>query len=244
MNPLSLPTLSKLRHPELVEGSVQPAFLPLRWSGLLVARTREARRKRISPLAALALILLLALPLVARADSRPDFDDDAKPILRAQPDLIHYVKQHFDVQETGFARTPGTDDRPPAPPYIFRARPRGSSGPFTITLFIQPGPPGHILLVKPDHGPASHTPAFPPQESPVASAPSAFDPSGEPSTSTSAKPAPSAPAPAPSPAAADANPAPVSPSFSNISSDTPSGPIKSDSSGASLAPPPDPAPAH
>ena len=92
--------------------------------------------------------LALALVLPARANTRPDFDDDAKPILHAQPGLIEFVHQHFTVKETGDARTYGTDNHPPAPPYIFRAKPRGASGPYTITLLIQPGRPGHILFVK------------------------------------------------------------------------------------------------
>jgi hypothetical protein len=103
----------------------------------------------------LFLALMLALPLAARADTRPDFDDDAKPILRMQPDLLQYVKKNFDVKGTGYSRIPGADGQRPPPPYIFRARPRGSDGPYTITLFIQPGPPDHILFVKGDQAPGA-----------------------------------------------------------------------------------------
>src|SRR5258708_31214001 len=96
----------------------------------------------------LALILtFFAAPLAAWADANPDFDDDAKPILRMQPGLLHYVESRFDVKDTGTAKYPGDDDRRPVPPYIFRARPHGSSGPYNLRLLIQPGTPGHILGV-------------------------------------------------------------------------------------------------
>src|SRR5260221_2415738 len=95
-----------------------------------------------------ALILaLFAAPLAAWAHSNPDFDDDAKPILRMQPGLLQYVETKFDVKDTGTAKYPGDDDRRPVPPYIFRARPHGSSGPYNLRLLIQPGSPGHILGV-------------------------------------------------------------------------------------------------
>ena len=37
---------------------------------------------------AAVLMTLLSAPLTAWADANPDFDDDAKPILRAQPGLL------------------------------------------------------------------------------------------------------------------------------------------------------------
>jgi hypothetical protein len=96
----------------------------------------------------LALIMaLFAVPLSAWADANPDFDDDAKPILKMQPGLLQYVESRFDVKDTGTAKYPGDDDRPPGPPFIFRARPLGSHGPYNLRLLIQPGQPGHILGV-------------------------------------------------------------------------------------------------
>jgi hypothetical protein len=70
-----------------------------------------------------------------------------KPILAAQPGLIHYVHAHFVVKETGVARVPGGGSQPPQPPFIFSARPRGVAGPFYLRLLIQPGPEGRILKV-------------------------------------------------------------------------------------------------
>jgi hypothetical protein len=93
------------------------------------------------------LVALLAAPLAAWADANPDFDDDAKPILKMQPGLLHYVQSRFDVKDRGTAKYPGDDDRRPQPPFIFRARPMGSNGPFNLRLLIQPGQPGHILGV-------------------------------------------------------------------------------------------------
>ena len=92
-------------------------------------------------------LALLCVALPVRADRNPDFDDDAKPILKMQPHLLDYVRHNFEVRDTGIARIPGDDDRPPQPPFIFKARPRGSSGAFFITLLIQPGPEGRILKV-------------------------------------------------------------------------------------------------
>ena len=43
------------------------------------------------------------------------------------------------MKDTGTAKYPGDDDRRPAPPYIFRARPVGSHGPYNLRLLIQPG---------------------------------------------------------------------------------------------------------
>jgi len=95
-----------------------------------------------------ALVIgLFAAPVVAWADANPDFDDDAKPILKMQPGLLQYVESRFEVKDTGTAKYPGDDDRRPTPPYIFRARPLGSSGPYNLRLLIQPGTPGHILGV-------------------------------------------------------------------------------------------------
>src|SRR5271156_3586913 len=93
------------------------------------------------------IVALFAAPLAAWADANPDFDDDAKPILKMQPGLLQYVESRFEVKDTGTAKYPGDDDRRPGPPYIFRARPIGSNGPFNLRLLIQPGPPGHILGV-------------------------------------------------------------------------------------------------
>src|SRR5271156_2885626 len=115
-----------------------------------------------------ALILaLFAAPLAAWADANPDFDDDAKPILKMQPGLLRYVESRFEVKDTGAAKYPGDDDHPPGPPYIFRARPIGSHGPYNLRLLIQPGQPGHILGVvdmtkvhlPPQGGPSPQPPA-------------------------------------------------------------------------------------
>ena len=113
------------------------------------------------------LAALLAAPLVAWADANPDFDDDAKPILKMQPGLLQYVESRFEVKDTGTAKFPGDDDRRPAPPYIFRARPLGSHGPYNLRLLIQPGEPGHILgvvdITKVHINPPASSTAPPPQ---------------------------------------------------------------------------------
>ncbi len=192
------------------------------------------------------LALLLAAPLAAWADANPDFDDDAKPILRAQPGLLQYVQSRFEVKDTGTAKYPGDDDRRPAPPYIFRARPLGSHGPFNLRLLIQPGPPGHILGVvdiTKVHVSEPGSAPVPPPPPEVAQQPSSSGSYQSPSLSQGEiKPLPTQPASSSSPAPA--------PSPSEPTADTPSGPIMApESSGASssqpsLAPPPDPAPSN
>src|SRR5260221_10114117 len=92
-------------------------------------------------------LALFAAPLAAWADTNPDFDDDAKPILRMQPGLLQYVESRFEVKDNGTAKFPGDDNRAPRPPFIFRARPLGAFGPYNLRLLIQPGQPGHILGV-------------------------------------------------------------------------------------------------
>jgi hypothetical protein len=190
-------------------------------------------------------LALLAAPVAAWADANPDFDDDAKPILRMQPGLIQYIQSHFQVKDTGTAKYPGDDDRRPEPPYIFRARAIGSSGPYNLRLLIQPGPPGHILgvvditkvhLSQPGSAPA---PSAPPA---VASQPPPAPPAPEPPSAPEPPPAPQPPTvSAEQPASSTPAPQPAEPS-----ADTPSGPImgtgSSSSSGNNLAPPPDPAP--
>ena len=199
-----------------------PAPKTLRWTGKITF--------------SLAALLSLTFSAAARADARPDFNRDAKPILRSQPQLLHYVKVHFDVQETGYARTPGDENHAPPPPYIFRAKPHGASGPYTITLFIQPGAPGHVLYVK-KTGPlaAENNPpasAYPPGENPAS-----FNPAGEPPASSGT-----------STASTPSNAAPAIPNgFVGVDSNTPSGPIKSQSGNATapdLTPPPETAPAR
>jgi hypothetical protein len=182
---------------------------------------------------------MLALPLAAFADTRPDFDEDAKPILKMQPELLHFVKTNFEVKETGYSKTPGDDDHRPPPPYIFRARRRGTEGPYNVTLLIQPGPPGHILFVKdPNMPPAlaqQHSPYAPPAAAPQPAPPQESAPANEQPTPANTPAASSTPQEMP--------PAPTtgSSSSSEPTSATPSGPIPLNS-GASLAPPPDPAP--
>jgi len=185
-----------------------------------------------------AAFALFAAPLAAWADANPHFGDDAGPILNMQPGLFQYVMSNFEVKDIGTAKFPGDDDHPPRPPFIFRARPMGSSGPFNLRLLIQPGPPGHILAVADIRkiypaGPPS--PAAPPE----APAPAvASQPPVQP------QPAPVQPPPVNQ--APQAAPAPPN-------SNTPSGPINSGgqvtplpppppSTAPSLAPPPDPPP--
>jgi hypothetical protein len=185
------------------------------------------------------LATVLAAPLSAWANTNPDFDDDAKPILSRQPGLIEYVESRFDVKDTGTAKYPGDDDRRPVPPYIFRARPIGSHGAYNLRLLIQPGQPGHILGVVDITKVHLNEPSNPASEPSVANQPPPQNPAPAPAPSQTYQPpvsqAPSAPAPTPQP--------------SEPTADTPSGPIM-DSGGQnsgssnppSLTPPPDPAP--
>ena len=169
------------------------------------------------------IVAFFAAPLAAWAGANPDFADDAKPILRMQPGLLQYVESKFDVKDTGTAKYPGDDDRHPAPPFIFVARPMGSHGPYNLRLLIQPGGPGHILGVVDITKVHLTAPANSSAQPSVANRPPT-------------RPPPQAPAQAPQP--------------SEPTADTPSGPIM-DSGGQtppssaqpSLAPPPDPAPA-
>jgi hypothetical protein len=190
------------------------------------------------------VITFLAAPATAWADANPDFDDDAVPILRIQPNLVEYVKSHFEVKDTGMAKFPGDDDHRPTPPYIFRARPRGSNGPYNFRLLIQPGPPGHILGIvdmtkinqpAPTPPPGYGAPAPAPQQQPPPATVDQPAPQSQPPPQSlqpvPPEPQPPVSSPAPSPA-----PQPSAPT-----SDTPSGPITG-SGQPSLAPPPDPAP--
>ena len=181
------------------------------------------------------VVALFAMPLAAWADANPDFDDDAKPILKMQPGLLQYVESRFDVKDTGKAKFPGDDDRRPGPPYIFFARPIGSHGPYNLRLLIQPGQPGHILGVV-DMTKVRLT-------APV-------NPSSQPSVANQPAPQPAPPAPTPvaqAPASSAQAPA-QQPAPPEPTADTPSGPIMNSGGQApataqpSLAPPPDPAP--
>jgi hypothetical protein len=181
---------------------------------------------------------LFVMPMAAWADANPDFDDDAKPILKMQPGLLQYVESRFDVKDTGTAKYPGDDDRRPGPPYIFRARPLGSDGPYNLRLLIQPGQPGHILGVVDITKVHLTAPGNPPSQPSVANQPPAPPASAQiPALSA---PVPSNPAPSPAAPAAQQPSAPTA--------DTPSGPIMESGNQApssnppSLAPPPDPAP--
>src|ERR1700722_7827755 len=128
-------------------------------------------------------LALLSMPITAWAGANPDFNEDAKPILRMQPGRLGYVRSHCEVKETGKAKYPGDDDRRPVPPFIFRARPIGSEGPYNVALLIQPGPAGRILCVVPPTGGA---PYGPPQGQPggappeVAQGPSQQEPPPQP----------------------------------------------------------------
>jgi len=164
-----------------------------------------------------------AAPLVAWADANPDFDDDAKP---------------------------GDDDHRPGPPFIFRARPIGSHGPYNLRLLIQPGEPGHILGVVDITKVHMNAPGSAPSQPAVANQPPPQAPpqvSQNPSAQVPELSAPTQPQqPAPSPSAPAQPQAPQQPS--EPTADTPSGPIMSpgdqgaNSNQPSLAPPPDPAP--
>jgi hypothetical protein len=202
-------------------------------------------------------LAFLSAPLLAWAGANPDFDEDAKPILRSQPGLLNYVRSHFDVKETGRAKYPGDDDRRPAPPFIFKARAIGTDGPYNIRLLIQPGPAGRILCVVPMN---NGGPGGPPQQSQppeVTQQPSQQEPPPQPFQPQEAqapyqsptlnqgdvKPIPSQPAQTPAPSE------PSSDTPSGPTADTPSGPIAPSSSSTgsanpqqNLAPPPDPAP--
>jgi len=204
------------------------------------------------------VVAFLATPMVAWADANPDFDDDAKPILRMQPGLLQYVESRFDIKDTGTAKFPGDDDRRPAPPYIFRARPIGSSGPYNLRLLIQPGNPGHILNVvdmnrvhltapaNPSSGPSVANRA-PTQTQPPPQAPAPPQASSVQVPELSAGPVQQPPTPGQQQPPTQ-QPAPQQPS--EPTSDTPSGPIMDSgpqgqapsSAQPNLAPPPDPAP--
>jgi hypothetical protein len=198
------------------------------------------------------LAALWMAPLAAWADTNPDFDDDAKPILKMQPGLIRYVESRFEVKSTGTAKYPGDDDHPPGPPYIFRARPLGSHGPYNLRLLIQPGEPGHILGVvditkahltnpgNPASGPSvanrppevepfgpeqPQMPEPPPQQEPAeaqAPAPSSVQVPELSAGPVAQQPQPSTPAQAPQ---APAQQAPAAQQPTQPTADTPSGPI-------------------
>jgi hypothetical protein len=163
--------------------------------------------------------VLVTGSLCARADSKPNFEDDAKPILSQQPGLVEFVESKFQVKDTGIAKYPGDDDHAPVPPYIFRARERGSNGPFNLRLLIQPGPPGHILGIVKDSAPQqpavaqASAPSHPPVQTPQVQAPAE-----QPPALTSDTPS--------GPVGVTSAPAPATPT----------------SNAPNLAPPPDPAP--
>ena len=215
----------------------------------------------------LALIATLsAAPLAVWADANPDFDDDAKPILRMQPGLLQYVEHTYEVKDTGTAKHPGDDDRRPEPPYIFRARPMGSHGAYNLRLLIQPGASGHILgvvdmtkvhLNVPPDRPFGSAPAVASRAPITPQVPQAPQPPATPNVQVpelSAGPVDQQASAAPqAPAAPQTPPAPEAPAAPNEpTADTPSGPITDSSSPApaapsapatpSLTPPPDPAP--
>ncbi len=198
----------------------------------------------LSPALILALTGLMAAPLAARADANPDFEDDARPILNIQPGLVQYVESHYEVKDTGTAKFPGDDDRRPAPPFIFRARPLGSHGPYNLRLLIQPGPPGHILGVVDINKVRLPGPGSPPPGPAVANQPPSSAP-GQTAPSPSVQvPELAAPPVTQQPGSAQA---PASAPPTEPTADTPSGPIMDSGAPANnaqsdLAPPPDPAP--
>lgn len=187
--------------------------------------------KPVSFVSTVALMLLVA-PLAAWADHNPDFDDDAKPILRMQPGLLDYVQERFQVKDTGIAKVPGDDDRHAMPPYIFQAKPRGYPGSYYLTLLIQPGNPGHILKIVDPTRPNGGAPQHP------ASSPNTYN-SPPPSYGQSTPTNPPATVSHSSAPVAQAS-SPSTKSQPSLTSDTPSGPINQAT--PSLEPPPDPAP--
>ncbi|MEJ0000454.1 MAG: hypothetical protein WDO13_15625 [Verrucomicrobiota bacterium] len=93
-------------------------------------------------LSSLALALMAA-PVAAWASAYPDFDEDAKPILRSQPGLLNYVKSRFEIKDTGMAKYPGDDDhRPPAALHLPRA-----AG--WLQRPVQPAPPRPARPARP-----------------------------------------------------------------------------------------------
>jgi hypothetical protein len=156
---------------------------------------------KLSVLSLLAAFAFAA-PLLARAGANPDFERDAKPILDTQPGLVHYVHSHYVVKETGVARVRGNGSQPPQPPFIFSARPRGSSGPFYLRLLIQPGPEGRVLKVadirKVPNGAPEPTPAPETEET-------ASQPEFAPAQPVTSEPIGNAPTPAPAAAPSDSN---------------------------------------
>jgi hypothetical protein len=199
------------------------------------------------------LVAFLAAPSVARADANPSFEDDAVPILRHQPGLLQYVESRFEVKDTGTAKYPGDDDRPPAPPFIFKARAMGSHGSYNLRLLVQPGPVGHILGVvdmnkvhlnppgSPSSGPSVANQPPPQEPSQPSAAPAQQNPSAQ--VPELSQPPVTQQPPLNQQPPAQQQPAPQQPN--EPTADTPSGPIMD--SGASngaqnLAPPPDPAP--
>ena len=82
------------------------------------------------PLSSAVVLTLVASSLAAWADTNPDFDDDAKPILRMQPNLLQYVEASFDVKDTGTAKYLSDDDHVPAQP---TSSARGLSVPPALT---------------------------------------------------------------------------------------------------------------
>jgi hypothetical protein len=151
--------------------------------------------------------LLVAGPVSAHAAYEVNFNETGKQILGEQPGLVEYVEARFDVKETGIAKEPAGDDHPPMPPYIFRARAKGSDGPYNLRLLIQPGLPGHILGILKDSSTsvtkAPATQSVPPTNQPSSPAPqipslTADTPSGPISNAPSSNlPPPADPAPTP-----------------------------------------------
>lgn len=161
----------------------------------------------------LGMMAFLLFCGAADAFSRyPDFDNDAKPILRHQSHLLHYVLSHYDVKPIGYSKYPGNDQHPPLPPFIFQARPVDSDGPYTIGLYISDGDPGHILRVFHINAQKTSEPNTPqPTPSPQNSPPPEEAPTGSPQN------LPQDSLPTPSPVPTQTNAAPTS--------DIPTGPL-------------------
>ena len=182
-----------------------------------------------------AALFLFPLALSAYADRDPDFDSDAKPILRMQPGLLRYVEHNFEVRDTGLARIEGDEARHPLPPFIFQARPKGTSGAYFITLLIQPGPIGRILKVVDSSRNSGPPPGM--AQPRMQPSPGHQDQENGPPPDQGGNPPDQQQSPQQN------QPSNVPPANSDEpTSATPSGPIGSDNSTSKLPPPPNQAP--
>ncbi|HEY8966450.1 MAG TPA: hypothetical protein VIM58_08400 [Candidatus Methylacidiphilales bacterium] len=97
---------------------------------------------------ALLLVLLLgaglcALPLSSRAAGGTSvaFLEDAEPQFKNDPALLDYVKKTLDYEPIGWSRFPSRSFNNPVGDYVlpfgFRAKAKGTPGPYTFLLIIE-----------------------------------------------------------------------------------------------------------